>query len=899
MDPQIILDYALFQLTPTRTRCDLIIFSGSIKEKLASGLVEPFISHIKFAKDQIPKGGYSITLRPPTNTHSPGWFTKSTFQRVVRFISTPEILERFLRIEQEILQIDCSVQSELSNTNGGHAGEGSLSPTDGITKKSPDSSKLKGENGGTNDGTQEESSKIRLQRLLETRKALLWKEQAMAYARALVAGFEMDNMNDLILFSDAFGASRLREACTDFKELCKKKHKDGLWMDELAAMATYSPAEFAYSGTSGIMLTSESSGTLVPNGSLNFTSGLTASQVNLEGNRANDLPASDQAPSTPAKIQVQMPWMNQIPQYMYNYQSPGQKTPQYQGYPFPSMQPMPPYYHGPMHWPQNVDESKHPPIQELDHHRTRRSSSRKKEKYGAKKPETSEEEEEIQSIDSQSNSDEHDAKNSSMEKPTTRKHRKKSSKTVVIRNINYITSKKRNGETGGVSDDSSSVDDELFDEDGLKQKVNDAVESLSKHHKSKLRNNKKKGEQRVPSMENEGTKDNAGWDALRNLLMRDEKQQESNLHDEHFAITSAENGAFAKNDYIDPECEKVTMQRKITSDSFVVTERNGGNEGRVNFEDFTNGESLRPITKRGSTDADLIMSRGLEEPERTLSDFVSESSVIRNSKGEDWFVVNHSGVQENRGTNIEKATFDGDYALEGNRFHQETSKKIAPIDDSFMVQARESADDQYDSQWKTVISMVEDFSALSHAENQKPDASQVKLERTHEPDDPCMVLVRDSGLGSAGAAWTPEMDYGLEIPFTKADKKSAPVETNDEKEVKIPKPVKGTNNKKNEARPKDLSLSKTKFDALSRSKKALSKPMVQKSKLEQEEEIRKRMEEASTERQKRIAERTAASKSKVAVSANSEAKKLSSPKVGPTKVAKGLGVLGQKKQVRI
>lgn len=53
-------------------------------------------------------------------------------------------------------------------------------------------------------------ARIRLQRLLETRKALLRKEQAMAYARALVAGFEMDNMNDLILFSDAFGALRLR-----------------------------------------------------------------------------------------------------------------------------------------------------------------------------------------------------------------------------------------------------------------------------------------------------------------------------------------------------------------------------------------------------------------------------------------------------------------------------------------------------------------------------------------------------------------------------------------------------------------------------------------------------------------------------------------------------------------
>lgn len=53
-------------------------------------------------------------------------------------------------------------------------------------------------------------ARICLQRTLETRKVLLRKEQAMAYARALVAGFEMDNMDDLILFADTFGASRLR-----------------------------------------------------------------------------------------------------------------------------------------------------------------------------------------------------------------------------------------------------------------------------------------------------------------------------------------------------------------------------------------------------------------------------------------------------------------------------------------------------------------------------------------------------------------------------------------------------------------------------------------------------------------------------------------------------------------
>lgn len=56
-----------------------MIFAGGKNEKLASGLVEPFISHLQVAKDQIPKGGYSITLRPPNAQAS--WFTKATFQR--------------------------------------------------------------------------------------------------------------------------------------------------------------------------------------------------------------------------------------------------------------------------------------------------------------------------------------------------------------------------------------------------------------------------------------------------------------------------------------------------------------------------------------------------------------------------------------------------------------------------------------------------------------------------------------------------------------------------------------------------------------------------------------------------------------------------------------------------
>lgn len=58
------------------SRCDLVIFSGNANEKLASGLLEPFLSHLKSAKDQISKGGYSITLKSDAS-----WFTKATLER--------------------------------------------------------------------------------------------------------------------------------------------------------------------------------------------------------------------------------------------------------------------------------------------------------------------------------------------------------------------------------------------------------------------------------------------------------------------------------------------------------------------------------------------------------------------------------------------------------------------------------------------------------------------------------------------------------------------------------------------------------------------------------------------------------------------------------------------------
>lgn len=54
----------------------------------------------------------------------------------------------------------------------------------------------------------------RLLRALDARRMMLQKEQGMAFARALAAGFNLENMDDLVLFAECFGANRLRYVFT-------------------------------------------------------------------------------------------------------------------------------------------------------------------------------------------------------------------------------------------------------------------------------------------------------------------------------------------------------------------------------------------------------------------------------------------------------------------------------------------------------------------------------------------------------------------------------------------------------------------------------------------------------------------------------------------------------------
>nr|KYP38067.1 hypothetical protein KK1_040714 [Cajanus cajan] len=350
------LDSAVFQLTPTRTRFDLVITLNGKKEKIASGLLNPFLAHLKAAQDQMAKGGYSIVLEPDGNTDT-SWFTKGTVESAilkvpllvavisrpeflfVRFVSTPEILERVYTIESEILQIEEAIAIQGNSSLGISAVEENqvkhVECTEGrktqqdtneeraIVLYKPDAQPPQA-NGNT---ASEGNSKVHLLKVLETRKSALQKEQGMAFARAVAAGFDIDNIPALMSFGECFGASRMMDACTKFRDLWRRKHETGQWLEIEAAETISNRSDFSAFNASGIIL---------PN---MVSSSHTELDSESNGKTSSDVPPMDRQPSVGNQDNIQ----GQFPHHMFPpwpVHSPPGTVPVFQPYPVQGI----PYY---------------------------------------------------------------------------------------------------------------------------------------------------------------------------------------------------------------------------------------------------------------------------------------------------------------------------------------------------------------------------------------------------------------------------------------------------------------------------------------------------------------------------------------------------------------------------
>ena len=58
----------------------MVVVANGKKEKIASGLLNPFVAHLRAAQEQIAKGGYTILLEADGDAP---WFTRGTVERFV------------------------------------------------------------------------------------------------------------------------------------------------------------------------------------------------------------------------------------------------------------------------------------------------------------------------------------------------------------------------------------------------------------------------------------------------------------------------------------------------------------------------------------------------------------------------------------------------------------------------------------------------------------------------------------------------------------------------------------------------------------------------------------------------------------------------------------------------
>ncbi|KAI9102905.1 hypothetical protein K1719_023344 [Acacia pycnantha] len=197
------LDYAVFQLSPKRSRCELFVSSGGNTEKLATGSVKHFVTHLKVAEEQVAQAVQSFKLEIERHKNAEAWFTKGTLERFARFVSTPEVLEMVNTFDAEMSQLEAA----------------RIIYSKGSGDQRTDSQ------GGDGTGTTAaaDATKKELLRAIDVRLTAVKQDLITACAHASAAGFNPDSVSELQQFADQFGAHRLNEGCTKFMTVYQRR----------------------------------------------------------------------------------------------------------------------------------------------------------------------------------------------------------------------------------------------------------------------------------------------------------------------------------------------------------------------------------------------------------------------------------------------------------------------------------------------------------------------------------------------------------------------------------------------------------------------------------------------------------------------------------------------------
>lgn len=202
MESDSLLDYAVFQLSPKRSRCELFVSRGGNTEKLASGLLKPFVTHLKIAEEQVALAVQSIKLEVERRKKAESWFTKGTLERFVRFVSTPEVLELVNTLDAEMSQLEAARKLYSQGTGDQFNGIGS---------------------GGSGVTIAADATKKELLRAIDVRLTTVQQDLSTACSRAAAAGFNLETVSELQTFAERFRAPRLNEACNKFLTLRERR----------------------------------------------------------------------------------------------------------------------------------------------------------------------------------------------------------------------------------------------------------------------------------------------------------------------------------------------------------------------------------------------------------------------------------------------------------------------------------------------------------------------------------------------------------------------------------------------------------------------------------------------------------------------------------------------------
>ncbi|KAK9087335.1 hypothetical protein Syun_029729 [Stephania yunnanensis] len=848
------LDSAVFQLTPTRTRYDLVLTANGKTQKIASGLLGPFLAHLKTAQGQIAKGGYSITLKPDPGSDSV-WFTKGTMERFVRFVSTPEVLERVTTIESEILQIEeaISIQGndnlgmntvdvlhkevEDHKTKSLESIEGSKPTTDIDPSKAIVLYKQRGafppESNGSD--THEDNSKVQLLRVLETRKSALCKEQGMAFARAAAAGFDMDPVAHLVSFAKCFGASRLMDACLRFMNLWKEKHESGQWLDVEAPEVMSSKSVVSSMdapGTFPFMETMRQKELHESCQDLNVDK-----HIESNGKVSDDANADKRSLDQHACFQVQF----QHP--TFPHWPPG-APPVFQGYPMQGMTYYPNYPGSGPYF-----QSAFPPIENPNFNTPPRMEPRRHSK-DSKESNPESETWELGGCSMRSLDNSEVEKGSSDHQNQHRAGRSGRSKSgvVVIRNINYITSNKQNK---SCSDSESDTETDEALEGGQ--------DNASKKHKNSIGSSKSEGicldanndwnppDNNARSAEQETEFGN--WQAFQNCLLREGGVNEASGR----SMFSMEKDA-----------EVIRRQNATGTDPILSQQLREVDDGKI-AKFSSNGEQVTRI--RRALGDELVFSAGKlggSSRERKVDTLAVE---ITGGRGGGRRVTNDDFLiyraDKSTVANFQSETISGDSLLH-TRDNMHGGLLLNATDECFIIPLRLSSQEQISTGERSAFDMsIELPFGLQKTED---PSIRNKSQLSYEPED--WSLIHEHGAERESVGYDPVVDYEMLEHAEKSypQNKNAVSDDNLLSRLNKGKKSKGTQDSLEKSKVGEVTK-KVKPSKLGPSNEAQAraerlrayKVDLQKMKKQKEEEEFKRLETLKRERQKRIAARGASS----------------------------------------